>query len=134
LPRSRESARENDLRSLLASSLDAIVVTDSDRRLVAANAKALELFGISEFNFRNFTLDAFVPNFDWSDSSFERQEARLNRCQFREWTRIRRFSFRKCREHAARFVDITNGRVFLCAGHFQTRSMPNRQPGVSYLP
>jgi PAS domain-containing protein len=76
-------ARENELRSLLASSLDAIVVTDSDRRLVAANAKALELFGISEFNIRNFTLDAFVPNFDWSDSSFESQEARLNRCKIR---------------------------------------------------
>jgi PAS domain-containing protein len=83
--RTREArwARENELRSLLASSLDAIVVTDSDRRLVAANAKALELFGISESNIRNFTLDAFVPNFDWSDPSFEGQEARLNRCKIR---------------------------------------------------
>jgi len=76
-------ARENELRRMLASSLDATVVTDSGRRLVAANAKALELFGISEFNIRNFTLDAFVPNFNWSDASFESQEARLNRCKIR---------------------------------------------------
>jgi len=88
-PRRRREARwarENELRSLLASSLDAIVVTDSDRRLVAANAKALELFGISESNIRNFTLDAFVPNFDWSGPSgpsFEGQEARLNPCKIR---------------------------------------------------
>jgi len=83
--RKREArwARENELGSLLASSLDAIVVTDSDRRLVAANAKALELFGISESNIRNFTLDAFVPNFDWNGSSFESQEVRLNRCKIR---------------------------------------------------
>jgi PAS domain-containing protein len=53
-------ARENDLRSSLASSLDAVVVTDGDRRFVAANARALELFGISELNMRNFTLDTFV--------------------------------------------------------------------------
>ena len=80
--------RENDLRSLLASSLEAIVVTDSDRRLVAANAKALELFGISEFNMGNFTVDAFLasvelPNFDWNDSSFESREARAKRCKIR---------------------------------------------------
>jgi len=78
--RKREArwARENELGRLLASSLDAIVVTDNGRRLVAANAKALELFGVSEFNIRNFTLDAFVPNFNWSDASFG-----LNRCKIR---------------------------------------------------
>jgi PAS domain-containing protein len=75
-------SRENELRSLLASSPDAIVVTDSDRCLVAANAKALELFGISEFNMRNFTLDAFVPNLDWR-ALFESQEASLNRRKIR---------------------------------------------------
>jgi len=83
--RNREArwARENELGCLLASSLDAIVVTDSARRLVAANAKALELFGVSASNIRNFTLDAFVPNFNWSDVSFKSQEARLNRCKIR---------------------------------------------------
>jgi hypothetical protein len=28
-------------------------------------------------------------------------------------------SFRKCREYATRFIDTTNGRVFLCPDHFQ---------------
>ena len=75
--------RENDLRNLLGSSLDAIVVTDGHRRLVAANAQALELFGISEFNMGNFTVDAFLasvelPDFDWNDSSL-----RINQCKIR---------------------------------------------------
>ena len=39
--------RENDLRTILANSLDAIVVTDSDHRFVYANPKALDLFGVS---------------------------------------------------------------------------------------
>jgi PAS domain-containing protein len=80
--------RENDLRNLLAISLDAIVVTDGDRRLVAANAKALELFGISEFNMGNFAVDAFLanvelPDFELTDSSFEHREVRVNRCKIR---------------------------------------------------
>ena len=52
--------RENGLRKLLASSLDAVVVTNGDRRLVAANPKALDLLGISEANMRQFTIDAFL--------------------------------------------------------------------------
>jgi PAS domain-containing protein len=47
-PRRLQEARrtsENDLRKLLANSLDAIVVTDGDHRLVYANPKALDLFG-----------------------------------------------------------------------------------------
>ena len=76
------------MRDLLANSLDAVVLTDTRRRLVAANAKSLELFGISEFNMRNFTLDAFVasvepPDFDWSHARSKGREARLNRCKIR---------------------------------------------------
>ncbi len=52
--------RENDLRELLASSLDAIVVTNVDHRFVSANPKALHLFGVSEKNIRQFTIDAFL--------------------------------------------------------------------------
>lgn len=48
---------ENDLRKLLANSLDAIVVRDGDHRLVYANPKALDLFGVSEVNIRKFTTD-----------------------------------------------------------------------------
>jgi PAS domain S-box-containing protein len=80
-------ARESELRSSLASSVDPVVVTDSDRRIVAANAKALELFGISELNMRNFTLDTFVANVEPRDldrySSLESGEARLSRCKIR---------------------------------------------------
>jgi PAS domain-containing protein len=80
--------RENELRTLLASSPDAVVVTDNERRLVVANAKALELFGISEFNMGNFTIDAFlanvaVPDLDGNDSSSEGREVRANRCKIR---------------------------------------------------
>jgi hypothetical protein len=32
-------------------------------------------------------------------------------------------SFRKCREHATRFINTTNSRVFLCAGHFQSHTV-----------
>jgi len=39
-------ARENDLRELLASSVDAVVVSNLDRRFVAANPNALNLFGV----------------------------------------------------------------------------------------
>jgi PAS domain S-box-containing protein len=64
-PRRLQEARrtsENDLRKLLANSLDAIVVTDGDHRLVYANPKALDLFGVSEMNMRKFTTDTFLSH------------------------------------------------------------------------
>ena len=54
--------RENDLRKLLANSLDAIVVTNGDGRLVYATPKALDLFGVSELNMREFTIDTFLSH------------------------------------------------------------------------
>jgi PAS domain-containing protein len=54
-------ARESDLPRLLESSLDAIVVVNRDLRFVAANAKALDVFGISEKNMKMFAMDAFLP-------------------------------------------------------------------------
>lgn len=79
---------ESDLHNLLESSLDAVAVTDGKRCLVAANARALKLFGISQFNMGNFTLDAFVAgvepaDFDWGNSWSKDREARLNRCKIR---------------------------------------------------
>ncbi len=53
-------ARENDLRNLLVSSLDPIVVTDVSWRFVAANPQGLDLFGVSETNMRMFNIDAFI--------------------------------------------------------------------------
>ncbi len=53
-------ARENHLRELLDSSADAVVVTNIDRRFVSANPNALHLFGVSDANIRQFTIDAFL--------------------------------------------------------------------------
>ena len=80
--------RENALRSLLASSRAAIVVTNGDRRFVAANSKALALFGISEKNLTKFTIDAFFPhreilNFERNGLPFIRGEERGGRCTIR---------------------------------------------------
>jgi PAS domain S-box-containing protein len=64
-PRRLQEARrtsENDLRKLLENSLDAIVVTDGDHRLVYANPKALDIFGVSELNMRKFTIDTFLSH------------------------------------------------------------------------
>ena len=55
-------ARENGLRMLLESSVDAIAVINADRRFVGANQKALDLFGISEANMNKFTVDAFFSH------------------------------------------------------------------------
>jgi PAS domain-containing protein len=80
-------ARENDLRGLLASSLDAIVVTNVDRRFVAANPKALHLFGVSEANIRQFTIDAFllgqIRYFDGNGLPFISREEKQGECQIR---------------------------------------------------
>jgi PAS domain-containing protein len=80
-------ARANDLRELLASSVDAIVVTNVDRRFVAANPKALHLFGVSEANIRQFTIDAFllgqIRYFDGNGLPFISREEKQGECQIR---------------------------------------------------
>ena len=81
-------SRENDLRQLLASSHDAVVVTDIGRRFVDANPKALDLFGVSEANMRKFTVDTFlsrgqIRKFDGNVSPFRRRNARYGKCEIR---------------------------------------------------
>ena len=80
-------ARENDLQELMASSLDAIVVTNVDRRFLAANPKALHLFGVSESNIRQFTIDAFLLGqlryFDGNGLTFISREEKQGECQIR---------------------------------------------------
>jgi PAS domain-containing protein len=80
-------ARENDLRELMASSLDAIVVTNADRQFVAANPKALHLFGVSEANIRQFTIDAFllgqIRYFDGNGLLFKSRKEKQGECQIR---------------------------------------------------
>jgi PAS domain-containing protein len=86
--REARRARENDLQMLLASSSDAVIVTDNDRRLVAANSRALDLFGVSESNIGKFTIDTFlshgqVLDFDRNRSAFVRQEESHGKCKIR---------------------------------------------------
>jgi len=80
--------RESELRTLLATSVDAIVVTDDQHRFIAANANALELFGVSEANIRNFTLDSFIskgqiPGFSGHGTSFGTGGAQNGNCKIR---------------------------------------------------
>jgi len=57
------STKEDDLRKLLLENLDyAIALTNGDRRLVYANPKALDLFGVSELNVRKFCIDTFLSH------------------------------------------------------------------------
>jgi PAS domain-containing protein len=79
-------ARERDLQRLLATSFDAIVVTDVDHRVVAANPIALQLFGISKANLRKFTIDVFLSRgqisyFDATGSPVMGEEKRHGECK-----------------------------------------------------
>jgi PAS domain S-box-containing protein len=83
-------ARENDLRKLLVSSPDAIIVTNVDRGFVDANPKALDLFGVSEANMRKFTVDIFLSCGRVSEfvtgitvSPFRKRNARCGKCEVR---------------------------------------------------
>jgi PAS domain S-box-containing protein len=81
-------ARENDLRALLASSVDAVVVTDVDGRFVEANPKASDLFGVSETNLKKFTVDVFLSRrqilyFEGNRSSFIRRKEGSGECKIR---------------------------------------------------
>lgn len=81
-------ARENNLRKLLAGSGDAIVMMDVDRRFVAANSKALDLFGVSEANMKKFTIDAFLScretlHFNGNGSPFKGRVEKHGECKIR---------------------------------------------------
>jgi PAS domain S-box-containing protein len=110
--------REDGLRKLLASSPDAIVVTNADHRFVAANPTALDLFGISEANMGKFTVDAFLPHeqildFDGNGSPFMKRKESHGKCRIRrldgssriaEYTFVTNFAGRR---HLSRFHDVT---------------------------
>lgn len=90
-PRSLQNAlrsRENELRELLESSLEAIVVTNAGGSLVAANSKALDLFGLTRTNMRQFTIDVFlshsqIQQFGGRRLPFTRRETRHGKCEIR---------------------------------------------------
>lgn len=80
--------RENHLTKLLADSFVAIVVMNDSHRFLAANQAALTLFGISEKNIDNFTIDAFlpwsqIPWFERSGPPLIRGRERWGECQIR---------------------------------------------------
>jgi PAS domain-containing protein len=84
-------ARENHLRELLASSVEAVVVTNIDRKFVAANPVALRLFGVSEINITQFTIDAFlqedeVLHLDGNGVPFISREETHGECKIRRLT------------------------------------------------
>jgi PAS domain-containing protein len=84
-------ARENDLRELLASSVDAVVVTNIDHRFIAANPIALHLFGVSESNITQFTIDAFlfegeILHLDGNGLPFVSREETQGECKIRRLT------------------------------------------------
>ena len=120
--REARRARENDLQTLLASSLDAVIVTDNDRRFVAANSRALDLFGVSESNISKFTIDTFLSHgqildFDRNRSAFVRQEERHGKCKIRRLDGALRVA--ECffvanvvpRRHLYRFLNVAPQRV-----------------------
>lgn len=103
-PRSLQKAlrsRENELRELLENSVDAIVVTNAGGSLVAANSKALELFGVTRTNMRQFTIGAFlshsqIQQFDGRRWPFTRRETKRGKCQIRRLDgglRVAEYSF-----------------------------------------
>ncbi len=84
-------ARINDLRELLSNSVDAVVVTNVDRRFIAANPIALQLFGVSGTNIRQFTIDAFllegeILHLDGNALPFISREGRQGECKIRRLT------------------------------------------------
>ena len=84
----RDTPIADNLQSLLTSSFDAIVVTDTRRRVVAANPIALHFWGISKANIKHFTLDAFlstpeIPYFDSSDSPSKGRQESHGECKSR---------------------------------------------------
>jgi PAS domain S-box-containing protein len=114
--------RDNDLQKLIASSPDAIVVTNGDHRFVAANPNALQLFGVTETNIRQFTIDAFLPggqilDFDANGLPFMKREERHGKCKIRRLdgsVRVAEYVFVANfvpLRHLSRFHDVTPGKM-----------------------
>jgi PAS domain-containing protein len=88
--RSQEGLREREryLARMLTDSSEAMIVTDNAHRLLAANRAALALFGISDKNLNNFTIDAFLRHdqvhcFEREGPPFIQSPERLGECQIR---------------------------------------------------
>jgi len=115
-------ARENELRKLLASSRDGIVITDVGGRFIAANSKALDLFGVSETNIKKFTFNLFAshgqtPYFAGHSSAFIRREKRHGECRVRRLDgslRVAEYAFVAHflpNRHVCRFRNVRTGHI-----------------------
>ena len=111
--------RKGRVGQLLADSLEAIVVTNDKRRLLAANPPALALLGLSPKNLEGFTIDAFLPasellEFERNGPLFLRGRERRGECEIRRLDGSRRvveFTFQANfvpRRHLSRFRDVTD--------------------------
>jgi PAS domain-containing protein len=83
-------ARANDLPTLLEGSPDAVVALNTDFRFVAANPKALHLFGISERNLKMFAMDAFLSRAQIFAARDEGSRTFISRREWHGECRIRR--------------------------------------------
>ena len=128
-------ARESNLQKLLASSLDAMVVTNGDRRIVEANREALNLFGVSESNLRQFTINAFISDgeildFNRKGSPFINREERHGKCHIRRLdgsARIAEYVFVANivpRRHLYRFPNVAPQKV----AHFGVSAKSSKKP------
>ena len=124
-------ARENELRKLLAISLDAIVITDLGGRFIAANSKALDLFGVSETNMKKFTINVFLshgqtPYFAGHSSAFIRREKRHGECKVRRLDgslRVAEYAFVAHflpNRHVCRFRNVKTAHI-KCVATFTSR-------------
>ena len=111
--------RKGRVGRLLADSLEAVVVTNDKRRLLAANPPALALLGVSPKNLERFTIDAFLPasellEFERNGPLFLRGRERRGECEIRRLDGSRRvveFTFQANfvpRRHLSRFRDVTD--------------------------
>lgn len=87
-PQDSEISRDSGLQLLLGSSPDPIVMIDGEHRVVDANAKALDLFGISRTNLTKFTIDTFlsykaVAECDPYHSAFVKRPEKHGKCEIR---------------------------------------------------
>jgi PAS domain S-box-containing protein len=137
--------RENHLRKLLASSPDAIVVTNVEHRFVAANRKGLDLFGVSETNLRTFTIALFfsraqILEFQGIGSRARRRGETHSKCEIRrldgslriaEYTYVANFA---PSQHLYRFRNIvTTNQQHPLTGH-AVANQPCSGTGLPHKP
>ena len=117
--RLQEALREKEtgLAKVLADSTEPVVVTDDAHRILAANAAALVLLGVSKNNLHRFAIDAFLPPeqihyFERSGPRFIKWDKRVGECEIRPLggkPRVVEFDFEAnftLGRHVSKFRDV----------------------------